>query len=38
MEHTLDNAQEVYAHPEQRAKDLMNAFKNPNIKAIISTI
>lgn len=26
----------LYEHPELRAQDFMNAFKNPNIKAIIS--
>lgn len=28
----------VYENPEARAQDLMNAFKNQDVKAIISTI
>lgn len=32
------NAVEVHNNPQKRAEDLMNAFKNPNIKAIISSI
>jgi muramoyltetrapeptide carboxypeptidase LdcA involved in peptidoglycan recycling len=38
MPNTLLSAQRVYEHPELRAKDLMDAFANPDIKAIISTI
>ena len=38
MNHTLQSAQWVYEHPELRAQDLMDAFANPDIKAIISTI
>ena len=38
MPNTLKSAQRVYEHPELRAQDLMDAFANPNIKAIISTI
>lgn len=38
MNHTLQSAQQIYEHPELRAKDLMDAFADPNIKAIISTI
>ncbi len=38
MNHTLQSAQRVYEHPELRAQDLMDAFANPDIKAIISTI
>lgn len=38
MKHTLSDPQRVYEHPEARAQDLMDAFADPNIKAIISTI
>ena len=38
MEHTLKDNNWIYEHPEERAKDLMEAFLNPEIKAIISTI
>ncbi len=38
MNNTLQSAQRVYEHPELRAQDLMDAFADPNIKAIISTI
>jgi muramoyltetrapeptide carboxypeptidase LdcA involved in peptidoglycan recycling len=34
MEHTLKGSKYIYKHPEARAKDLMDAFKNPDIKAI----
>lgn len=37
-EQTFKNREWVYNHPELRAKDLMDALKNPNIKAIISSI
>lgn len=36
--YTLKDPKWIYDHPEARAEDLMNAFKNPDIKAIISTI
>lgn len=36
--HALQPAQWIYEHPEARANDLMEAFKNPAIKAIFSTI
>ncbi len=36
--YTLQSPGWVYDHPEARAQDLMAAFKDPNIKAIISTI
>lgn len=36
--HTMESADRIYAHPEARAEDLMLAFKNPDVKAIISTI
>lgn len=32
------NAEQVYANPKKRAEDLMAAFKDPSIKAIISAI
>jgi muramoyltetrapeptide carboxypeptidase LdcA involved in peptidoglycan recycling len=38
MESTLKGSEYVYKHPEQRAKDLMNAFKDPEIKGIFSCI
>jgi len=34
----LQPAQWLYEHPEARANDLMEAFKNPQIKAIFSNI
>lgn len=38
MPHTLKGSQFVYNHPEKRAEDLMDAFKDDSIKAIISCI
>lgn len=38
MEHTLKGSEFVYNHPELRAKDLMDAFSNPEIKGIFSCI
>jgi muramoyltetrapeptide carboxypeptidase LdcA involved in peptidoglycan recycling len=38
MEHTLKGTEFVYNHPELRAKDLMDAFMNPEIKGIFSCI
>lgn len=38
MEHTLKGSEYIYKYPEARAKDLMDAFKNPDIKAIFSCI
>lgn len=38
MEHTLAGTKYVYEHPEMRAKDLMNAFADPEIKGIIACI
>lgn len=35
---TLKDREYVYNHPELRAKDLMDALKDPSIKAIISSI
>lgn len=36
--HALESAEWIYNHPEARAKDLMDAFKNPEVKAIITNI
>lgn len=38
MENSLKGADFLYKHPEARAKDLMDAFKDPSIKAIIANI
>ena len=38
MPNSLKGAQYVYEHPEARAQDLMDAFKDPTIKAIITNI
>jgi muramoyltetrapeptide carboxypeptidase LdcA involved in peptidoglycan recycling len=38
MEHTLAGSQYVYEHPKERAEDLMKAFADPQIKAIIACI
>jgi Uncharacterized proteins, homologs of microcin C7 resistance protein MccF len=38
MPHTLKSPEFVYNHPEARAEDLMQAFADPSIKAIISCI
>lgn len=38
MEHTLKGTDFIYAHPEKRAEDLINAFKDPSIKGIIACI
>jgi muramoyltetrapeptide carboxypeptidase LdcA involved in peptidoglycan recycling len=38
MPHTLRDAAWLADHPEARAKDLMGAFADPSIKAILSTI
>jgi muramoyltetrapeptide carboxypeptidase LdcA involved in peptidoglycan recycling len=38
MEHTLAGSAYVYEHPEKRAQDLMKAFADPEIKAIIACI
>ncbi len=35
---TLAGSDYVYAHPEERARDLMTAFADPTIKAIFTTI
>ncbi len=38
MKTTLKGTEYVYNHPEERAKDLMKAFKDPSIKGIFSCI
>ncbi len=38
MEHTLMGSDYIYEHPEKRAEDLMKAFADPEIKAIIACI
>ncbi len=38
MPHTLSSAQDIYEHPEWRLQDLMSAFTDKNIKAILTTI
>lgn len=38
MAHTLSGTEYVYNHPEKRAEDLMEAFKDPSIKAIFTCI
>ena len=38
MPNALKGVEYLYKHPEARAKDLMDAFKNKKIKAIITMI
>lgn len=38
MPYSLKGSEFIYNHPEARAEDLMNAFKDPSIKAIFSNI
>ncbi len=38
MPHALKGSEFVYAHPELRAKDLMDAFADPSIKGIFCAI
>lgn len=38
MKHTFSDDSDIYQNPQKRANDLMEAFANPEIKAIISTI
>lgn len=38
MKHTLAGTDYVYNHPEKRAEDLMNAFRDKSIKGIIANI
>lgn len=37
MPNTLKGSKFIYEHPELRAKDWMDAFKDPSVKAIISS-
>ena len=38
MPNTLKGVNYLYEHPEKRAEDMMNAFKDKSIKAVISAI
>jgi muramoyltetrapeptide carboxypeptidase LdcA involved in peptidoglycan recycling len=38
MPHTLKSADWLDAHPQARAQDLMDAFRDPSIRAIVATI
>ena len=38
MPHALDGIDRLYRHPELRAQDLMDAFRDPEIKAVFSAI
>ncbi len=38
MPHSLKGSDYLYNHPEKRAEDLMTAFRDPEIKVIISNI
>lgn len=38
MENTLKGSEYLYNHPEKRAEDFMNAFKDPSIKGIFTCI
>ncbi len=38
MENTLKGSKYLYQHPQARAKDLMDAFSNPEIRAVFSCI
>ena len=38
MPNTLKGSDYIYLHPEKRAEDLMNAFSDPSVDAIISCI
>lgn len=38
MKHTLAGSEYIYNHPEKRAEDLMDAFKDSSIKGIIACI
>lgn len=38
MPHTLSGSDFIYQHPEKRAEDLHNAFKDPSVKAIFCCI
>jgi muramoyltetrapeptide carboxypeptidase LdcA involved in peptidoglycan recycling len=38
MTNTMNDAARIYDHPEERARDLMTAFKDDSIHGIFSTI
>ncbi|ONI44557.1 peptidase S66 [Candidatus Epulonipiscium fishelsonii] len=38
MENTLKGSKFIYEHPQKRAEDFMNAFKDPSIKGIFACI
>ena len=38
MENTLKGTDYLYRHPEARARDLMDAFRDPSIRAVFSAI
>lgn len=38
MKHTLDCMDEIYCNPQNRLSDLMDAFLDPEIKGVITTI
>lgn len=38
MPNALKGSEYIYSHPEKRAEDLMQAFEDENIKAIICAI
>ncbi len=38
MEHTLKGAEYIKAHPEKRAEDLLNAFRDPEVDMILCAI
>jgi len=38
MPHALDGIDRLYRHPEHRAQDLMDAFRDPEIKAVFCAI
>lgn len=38
MEHALKSSEDLYNHPEWRLQDMMEAFKNPEVKAILCNI
>lgn len=38
MPHALDGIDRLYRHPEHRAQDLMDAFRDPEVKAVFCAI
>ena len=38
MENTLKGTDYLYRHPEARAQDLMDAFRDPSVRAVFSAI